>query len=224
MSIKLMPHGADLFESEADVLVNAVNCVGVMGGGIATSFKSAYPEMFDEYYRSCAQGYVEIGVGHWWYSPEEDIYVFNLPTMHYPGSKAQLRDIIAGLVDLRDWMSEEGHYSAAIPALGAGIGGLDFNLVREAVEGVFMGFGGTIELYQPLKGVVGSPSEVNGERVLVRRVQLPNEPRDDFPAPGMLVEYSELVGAWHILDPQGYSGVHWITTPEILRWDSFTDD
>ena len=51
----------DLLEAEADALVNTVNCVGVMGKGIALQFKEAYPENFRQYRRACREGKVRPG-------------------------------------------------------------------------------------------------------------------------------------------------------------------
>lgn len=51
----------DLFAGKMHTLVNAVNCVGVMGKGIAQAFKRKYPEMFTDYARRCERGEVKLG-------------------------------------------------------------------------------------------------------------------------------------------------------------------
>src|SRR5271165_2300448 len=71
----------DLFESNCEALVNAVNCIGVMGAGIAHVFKVRYPDMFKEYSLICQEGKLAPGILHIWENPKGfPKYVVNFPT------------------------------------------------------------------------------------------------------------------------------------------------
>ncbi|MBU0494254.1 MAG: macro domain-containing protein, partial [Chloroflexi bacterium] len=87
-------HG-NLFESEAQTLVNAVNVVGVMGKGIALEFKTRYPEMFEEYCQLCRDGRLDIGKLHLYKA--DDHWVLNFPTKRHYRNRARLEYIEAGL-------------------------------------------------------------------------------------------------------------------------------
>lgn len=139
----------DIFESSADILVNAVNARGVMGAGLAKQFADRYPEMYNAYKRLCGYGFIGIGKGHIWYSDEQDQGIFNLVTMEVPGSYARIQDIVAGLIELCNIMEYERLESVAIPALGCGIGRLPFDVVYAIIEGVFYDSDATIEVYPP---------------------------------------------------------------------------
>jgi hypothetical protein len=93
----------DLLASQAQTLVNTVNCVGVMGKGIALLFKDRFPEMFDDYRRRCDAGEVRLGRPYVWRGllPPQ---VLNFPTKGHWRSVSRLDDIIAGLDHL------EAHY------------------------------------------------------------------------------------------------------------------
>lgn len=117
----------DLFKSDAQTLVNTVNCVGVMGKGIAAIFKKRFPEMFEDYSRRCDRGEVTLGRPYVWRSSTP--WVLNFPTKDHWRSVSRLADIEEGLEYLvghyRDW----GVRSLAVPPLGCGHGGLDWSVV-----------------------------------------------------------------------------------------------
>ena len=79
----------DMFEAPADIRVNTVNCVGVMGAGVALAFKNRYPAMFREYKRECTAGNIEPGKMHVW--RELDNWVIQFPHQAALEGKIPLR-------------------------------------------------------------------------------------------------------------------------------------
>jgi len=118
----------NLFTSECQTLVNTVNCVGVMGAGIALEFKLRLPDMFEEYVDKCNKG--EIGIGRLWlytprsYSPEKRL-VLNFPTKRHWKPNSKICYLKAGLEEFLTIYKSEGIESIAFPVLGASNGGLD---------------------------------------------------------------------------------------------------
>lgn len=130
--------GADLFKSDADVLVNATNASGVMGGGIAALFRRRFPSYYDSYMRAHWRHELSLGIihAHKMAVPMPRAIV-SLHTMKGPGEPGNLGAINTGLYALGQWMAANYMRSAAIPALGCGIGGLDFkNEVLPAIRKV----------------------------------------------------------------------------------------
>lgn len=125
----------NLFDRRAEALVNAVNCVGVMGKGIALEFKKAYPENFAAYVEGCERG--EIRPGRMFLyetgSLNPPCWIINFPTKRHWRDKSRMKDLEAGLDDLARALSEKKIRSVAMPAIGAGLGGLDWALVRRAI-------------------------------------------------------------------------------------------
>lgn len=122
-----------MFEVPADIRVNTVNCVGVMGAGVALAFKQRYPEMFKEYQRACKDGWVRPGRMHVWKSLEGD-WIVNFPTKRDWRDPSRYEDIDAGLDDLRAYLDGVGPVTVAMPALGCGHGGLDWGRVSGMIQ------------------------------------------------------------------------------------------
>lgn len=143
----------NLLEDEAEALVNAVNTVGVMGAGIAKQFKEKFPEMFDKYKKACQQGEVKLGKMHV-VPVETEVgkkYIVNFPTLEHWTDKSKLSDIETGLEDLVRVVKEKEIKSIAIPPLGCGVGGLQWEDVRKLTEEAFAGLADvTVHLYEPL--------------------------------------------------------------------------
>lgn len=143
----------NLFNTECEALVNAVNCVGVMGAGIAKSFRTQFPDMYCHYKTQCARGRLQLGqVLVWSHEEYDDMKVISFPTMHYPGEAASLDTIRDTMKPLRDAIVLHDIPSVAIPALGCGIGGLDWQDVRSVIVTGLADLESThtIELYTPL--------------------------------------------------------------------------
>lgn len=124
----------DLLEADVEAWVNPVNCVGVMGRGLAAQFKRAYPDMFEAYRAATKAGEVAPGVLHVHELSGGRGFVVNLPTKRHWRAKARLEDVDAGLIALASWAREQGVASLAIPRLGCGLGGLDWEVVRPRVQ------------------------------------------------------------------------------------------
>ena len=122
----------DLFETDAEALVNPVNTRGVMGKGLALAFKRAFPANEQAYRAACAAG--EVQLGRMFVFDAGDRYVINFPTKDHWRSRSRLADIESGLGDLRRVLGELGVASVAVPALGAGLGGLAWDDVRPLIE------------------------------------------------------------------------------------------
>ena len=138
----------DLLESDAQTLVNTVNCVGVMGKGIALQFKNAYPEMFADYQRRCRAGEVRLGRPYL-FKPLVGKNIINFPTKDHWRSLARLEDIIQGLRHLYRHYEEWGITSLAMPPLGCGNGQLEWKVVGPVLYGILEHFAIPVELYAP---------------------------------------------------------------------------
>ncbi len=126
----------NLFEDDSEALVNAVNCVGVMGRGIALQFKKAFPANFKAYAAACQRG--EVVPGRMWVFATGGFtgprFIVNFPTKRHWKGNSRLEDIRGGLVALVSDVQRLGIRSIAIPALGAGLGGLHWSVVRPLIE------------------------------------------------------------------------------------------
>jgi len=129
----------DILKADAEALVNAVNCIGVMGKGIALQFKKAYPGNFDAYHKACNAGEVQPGRMFIFdlNSMLNPKYVINFPTKRHWRADSRYEDIESGLNALVAEVQRRGIQSIAIPPLGCGLGGLDWNKVRPMIEQAF---------------------------------------------------------------------------------------
>ena len=127
----------DILKSEAEALVNTVNCVGVMGRGVALQFKNAFPENFKAYAAACKREQVQPGRMFVFETGQltPPRYIINFPTKRHWRGKSRIEDIEAGLVALVAEIRARRIRSIALPPLGAGLGGLDWSAnVRPRVE------------------------------------------------------------------------------------------
>ncbi len=124
----------DLFAAEVEALVNTVNCVGVMGRGVALQFKKAFPENFKAYANACERGEIEPGRMFITERLDNPKYIINFPTKRHWRGKSRLGDIESGLDALADEIRERGIRSVAVPPLGSGLGGLHWPDVRSRIE------------------------------------------------------------------------------------------
>ena len=125
----------DILDAEAEALVNTVNCVGIMGRGVALQFKKQFPENFKAYATACKRG--EVQPGRMFVFDSEQLtlprYVINFPTKRDWRSKSRIEDIRSGLKSLIKEVRARGIRSIAIPPLGSGLGGLDWRAVRPLI-------------------------------------------------------------------------------------------
>jgi O-acetyl-ADP-ribose deacetylase (regulator of RNase III) len=127
----------DLLAAPADALVNPVNTVGVMGKGLALSFKKAYPGNFRAYTDACATGRLYPGIVLVFDTrvPGPGRYVINVPTKRHWRNPSLLGDVQAGLDAMVDLLNRPGCpiTSVAVPALGCGLGGLAWKQVEPLI-------------------------------------------------------------------------------------------
>jgi O-acetyl-ADP-ribose deacetylase (regulator of RNase III) len=142
----------DILLADAEALVNTVNCVGVMGRGIALQFRKAFPENFDVYGRACERHELHPGMmlvfdlGRL----RNPRYVINFPTKRHWKGKSKIEDIELGLKALITEISRRGIRSIAVPPLGCGLGGLDWAGVRPLIIEAFRALPDVrVLLYEP---------------------------------------------------------------------------
>jgi O-acetyl-ADP-ribose deacetylase (regulator of RNase III) len=141
----------NLLEAKADVLVNTVNTVGVMGKGIALMFKERFPENFRLYAAACKAQQVRTGEMFVTQVGELDgpSWIVNFPTKQHWRSPSQLVWVVDGLKDLRRFLQEKKVSSVAIPPLGAGNGGLDWRKVKPEIEAALGDLDINILVFEP---------------------------------------------------------------------------
>lgn len=144
----------DLFASSAQTLVNTVNCVGVMGKGIAREFKQRFPEMHEDYVKRCERHEVRLGRPYL-YQHDALPWVLNFPTKSHWRSVAKLDDIVSGIRYLIDHYEEWGITSLAVPPLGCGNGQLEWRIVGPTLYRYLSEIKVPVELYAPY----GTPHE-----------------------------------------------------------------
>lgn len=142
----------NLLDAKVEALVNTVNTVGVMGKGIALMFKEAFPENFRLYEEACEAKQVRVGQmfvteNRTFEGPR---WIINFPTKKHWRQPSKLEWIVEGLSDLRRVIQEKGIRSIALPPLGSGNGGLDWNDVRPEIQQILGHIGVEISVYEPI--------------------------------------------------------------------------
>lgn len=130
----------DILRADAEALVNTVNCVGVMGRGIALQFKKAFPEnYFKDYKAACDSKALRPGkmLVHDLNRLHNPRYVIDFPTKRHWKGKSRMEDIETGLQTLVQEIRNRQIHSIAIPPLGCGLGGLRWEDVRIKIEQAF---------------------------------------------------------------------------------------
>jgi O-acetyl-ADP-ribose deacetylase (regulator of RNase III) len=132
---KFTTKNGNMFETKAQAIVNPVNCVGVMGAGLALQFKQKYPENYKYYLINCNKGEVKPG-GMLVHAtglilPE---FIINFPTKRHWRNPSQMGDIESGLLALKSAIEILRLKTVSIPALGCGLGGLLWEEVKPKIE------------------------------------------------------------------------------------------
>jgi O-acetyl-ADP-ribose deacetylase (regulator of RNase III) len=163
-----LAHG-DILGADAEALVNTVNCVGVMGRGIALQFRKAYPENFKVYEVACEREVVRPGKMLVFETglltgPK---FIINFPTKRHWKGKSKMEDIDKGLIALIDEIKKRGIRSVAVPPLGCGLGGLDWNKVRPKIVQAF-------EALPDVRVVLFEPSGAPRPEEMVKEKRVPD--------------------------------------------------
>lgn len=154
----------DILTADAEALVNTVNCVGIMGRGIALQFKNAFPENFKAYEAACARE--EVQPGRMFVFETRTLtnpkFIINFPTKRHWRGNSRMEDIDAGLKALVEVIRNRGIHSIAIPPLGSGLGGLNWADVRPRIETALRGINDlNVIVYEPNSSPVATkPREV----------------------------------------------------------------
>jgi O-acetyl-ADP-ribose deacetylase (regulator of RNase III) len=131
----------DILRADAEALVNTVNCVGIMGRGIALQFKNDFPANFKAYEAACARE--EVQPGKMFVFETRQLtgpkFIINFPTKRHWRGKSRIEDIDSGLKALVEEIRNRGIRSIAIPPLGSGLGGLNWAEVRPRIEAALRG-------------------------------------------------------------------------------------
>jgi O-acetyl-ADP-ribose deacetylase (regulator of RNase III) len=159
----------DILKADAEALVNTVNCVGVMGRGLALQFRKAFPENFKAYEAACKVHQVQPGKVFIYnlnrlYNPR---FIINFPTKRHWKDKSRIEDIRLGLTDPTSVIQQQQIRSVAIPPLGCGLGGLNWEEVRPLIIEAFQSVPEVaVLLFEP----AGSPQAA----AMVRESKVPN--------------------------------------------------
>ncbi len=144
----------NIFESNAQTLVNTVNCVGIMGKGLALEFKKLFPDMYEDYVALCKAKKVRLGEPYIYYRLLPP-WILNFPTKDHWRSVSRLSDIVAGLEYIEKYYQEWGITSLAVPALGCNNGQLEWRVVGPTLYNYLSRLDIPVELYAPY----GTPEE-----------------------------------------------------------------
>ena len=141
----------NLLQAPADALINTVNTEGVMGKGIALQFKEAFDLNYRLYRQACKEQRVR--VGEMFVTETLELvgprFIINFPTKRHWKEKSRLEYITDGLEDLKRVITEYGITSVAMPPLGCGNGGLDWQQVRPLIVQALAEVAVPIQLYEP---------------------------------------------------------------------------
>jgi len=159
----------DILNEDVEALVNTVNCVGIMGRGIALQFKNAFPKNFKAYTAACKRAEVQPGRIFVFATDEltNPRFIINFPTKRHWRGKSRMEDIDAGLKDLVAVIREHGIRSIAVPPLGSGLGGLDWDDVQPRIERALASI-------PDLRVVVFPPRDSSVAPSAVRNREVPN--------------------------------------------------
>ena len=138
-------HTGDLLTSTADGIAHGVNCRGFMGSGIAPFFKRRYEGMYDAYRTVCLAGHLHGGEAFIWPMPE--VTVYNIASQEEPGANATLSFLEHGVRAALTHADRYGVKTIALPRIGCGIGGLDWEDVRPLLAGLAAEFECDIEVW-----------------------------------------------------------------------------
>jgi O-acetyl-ADP-ribose deacetylase (regulator of RNase III) len=138
----------DIFSSKLEVLTCPVNCVGVMGKGLALEFKKTFPGLLNDYALACTMEYLKIG-RPWLWKVNDVRQVLCFPTKDHWKKPSTLEYIEAGLLGMVQLHSLGELHSVALPPLGCGLGGLSWAEVKPLIEKHLGDLEMVVEVYEP---------------------------------------------------------------------------
>ncbi len=164
----------NLLKSDAEALVNTVNCAGYMGKGIALQFKKAFPENFAAYQKACKQN--QVVPGQMFVFEYDDMLnhktIINFPTKRHWRHNSRLEDVVSGLTALIEEIQSRDIRSIAIPPLGCGLGGLQWSEVKPRIKAAFAALPDVeVQLYQPAEAPAAEDQPIRTRRPAMTRAQ-----------------------------------------------------
>lgn len=144
----IVDNTGSIFDTDAYVLGHGVNCQGLMGG-LAGAFATAFPAMAEKYKEECAAGRLAPGEVFFWEEDNPDYVVANIASQEFPGADASIPHLTSALRHTFSMMRFHGDYTIALPRIGCGIGGLDWEEVRPKIEKLSDIFEITVEVWTP---------------------------------------------------------------------------
>ncbi|RVH81680.1 Appr-1-p processing protein [Sinorhizobium meliloti] len=159
----------NILEANAEALVNTVNCVGIMGRGIALQFKNMFPDNFRAYSKACQHNAVQPG-RMFVHRTDELTYphfIVNFPTKRHWKGKSRMEDIDTGLEDLVATVRKNKIKSIAIPALGSGLGGLDWKDVCPRIVSA-------MSILDDVEVIIYEPAGAPDTAAIARNKEVPN--------------------------------------------------
>lgn len=154
----------DFFKFDADIRINTVNCVGVMGAGVALAFKKKYPAMFKEYLKDCKAGLIKPGLPSVWKNDDmfsKEIEIINFPTKDHWRKPSEYEYVENGLSWLSEYLKQKNHSTITLPALGCGHGGLDWGNVKLLIEKYLGDSPHNILVFEPNSSKNAGKTELN---------------------------------------------------------------
>lgn len=143
---------SDYWDTPADIRVNTVNCVGVMGKGIALEFKNRYPQMFEHYRKACAKQYITPGQ-LWAFDGYEALEIWNVATKDHWRNPSKFEWVESAIIEMKQrLLLLDGAYHITVPALGCGNGGLNWLEVAERIVQHLTGMPHHIYVFNPGTG------------------------------------------------------------------------
>lgn len=143
----------DFFDFDADIRINTVNCVGVMGAGVALAFKQKYPEMFKDYVKQCKKGLIRPGAPSVWETGDmfsKKLEIINFPTKDHWRNPSEYEYIESGLNWLAAYLEKKQNVTVTLPALGCGHGGLDWEQVKGLIQRYLGHTSNRILVFEPM--------------------------------------------------------------------------
>ena len=139
----------NILRDMSEALVNPVNCVGVMGAGLALHFKRAFPDNFAAYKVACDDNLVRLGKV-FVFSNDEGRTIINFPTKDHWQDKSLLQNIRYGLEDMVNEINDRGIKSVAVPEIGCGLGGLKWSLVQPLIDSYLSDIDANVTVFEPV--------------------------------------------------------------------------
>jgi O-acetyl-ADP-ribose deacetylase (regulator of RNase III) len=132
-----------LFDTDAPALGHGVNCAGVMGAGIAKTFKEKYPNNYFNYRAACQTG--RLNPGEVFVGSEQGMFIYNMASQNRPGRDASYIWLVSSAYTAAEDAVKMGLDRIAIPMIGCGIGGLQWPKVSRILLGIEYVFDGAFD-------------------------------------------------------------------------------